>query len=577
MRRTLYAALFATALASSLAACSADQPAQTAAAPTVAAPAPSVPLATTTSPDAAPESTSSMDAAPNAKSFGGPARAATSEAPPKTAPHATRWVSRVPQPKVGPVHTARRRNLDLSESGCGNPKTTEELVKLVAPTPSGLADNDLPAFCAQAAPGIQVFQVRPGRDTAVVGQRGTRLVIPARAFDVLASSGPVQLEMREFYSTADIVLAGLGTRSDLGVLETGGMLHLHATANGQPIRLRPGGQLLVQLPTRVLLPGMRLYEGVVVGKGLDWHLPAPATRKPVANVAKLGKGDRWPRVVKGNGTLQPEFDRLVPVSYADLTRLAHRRAAGKDERRERRYIGRNKHLRIGHILRLSVVVDSTGIVRKASLLQGDSLVGKPIAAAALLLTRLHPASYLIGKVRRPVAARGELRVLYTRAGQRLLSLEWQWLAKPAFMNQAAQQRRAEFARQFSSKDSTQLTLYDGLYYELVAGGLGWINCDRLLDPGPRIEFAVQASAPATVVSLVFKGQRSILASSRTEGNTAVFEQVPSGQPATIVALRREKGITYLATTAVRLGQATPPDLQFRPVTLDELRAELAKL
>jgi len=137
--------------------------------------------------------------------------------------------------------------------------------------------------------------------------------------------------------------------------------------------------------------------------------------------------------------------------------------------------------------------------------------------------------------------------------------------------------RAEFARQFKSKKSAPLTLDGGLYYELVAGGLGWINCDRLLDPGPRIEFAVQAPTPATVVSLVFKGQRSILASSRTEGSSAVFEQVPSGQAATIVALRREKGITYLATTAVSLGQAAPLDLQFRPVTLEQLRTELASL
>jgi hypothetical protein len=88
---------------------------------------------------------------------------------------------------------------------------------------------------------------------------------------------------------------------------------------------------------------------------------------------------------------------------------------------------------------------------------------------------------------------------------------------------------------------------------------------------------VQAPAPATVVSLVFKGQRSILASSRTEGSAAVFERVPSGQAATIVALRREKGITYLATTGVNLGQTTPPDLQFHPVSLERLRTELASL
>jgi hypothetical protein len=120
----------------------------------------------------------------------------------------------------------------------------------------------LQAFCAQAAPALQVFRVRAGRDTILVGQQGTRLVVPARAFDVPASSGPVELRLREFYSIPDIVLAGLGTRAGLDLLETGGMLHLDAAADGQTVHLRPNMQVLVQLPTKQQQPGMQLFEGV---------------------------------------------------------------------------------------------------------------------------------------------------------------------------------------------------------------------------------------------------------------------------------------------------------------------------
>ena len=140
----------------------------------------------------------------------------------------------------------------------------------------------------------------------------------------------------------------------------------------------------------------------------------------------------------------------------------------------------------------------------------------------------------------------------------------------------AQRGRTEFARQFDRAGST-LTLSSGLYYELAAGGLGWINCDRLLESGPRILFTVQAPDPATVVSLVFKGPRSILANSRTEGGAAFFEQVPAVVAATVVALRRENGITYLATSGVNLGKVVRPALEFRPVSLEQLRSELAAL
>ncbi|RZK55993.1 MAG: hypothetical protein EOO59_10145 [Hymenobacter sp.] len=173
---------------------------------------------------------------------------------------------------------------------------------------------------------------------------------------------------------------------------------------------------------------------------------------------------------------------------------------------------------------------------------------------------------------------GSFVVLYARSGQRLVGFHWDLLDKhlQEEMALAAQRRRALFARQFTSQ-STPLTLDDGLYYELVAGGLGWINCDRLLEPGPRIEYAVSTPDTATVVSLVFKGQRSILASSRLAGGAAVFEQVPAGAAATVVALRREKGITYLATSGVSLSEAAKPTLEFHPVTLEQLRTELAQL
>ena len=604
MRRTLYAALFATALAGSLAACSSEQPAQTAAAPSIAAPAPPVPPATTTSPNAAPKITSPVATAPNAKALGKSPKAAVLEATPKAAPHTTRWVSRGPQPKIDLANTAGQRAPDLGEPSGGNLKTTEELAEQAAPTPPTAADNDLPAFCAQAAPGIQVFQLQPSRDTVVVGQRGTRLVIPARAFEVPANSGPVRLEMREFYSTADIVLAGLGTRSDLGVLETGGMLHLYAAANGQTIGLRPDKQLLVQLPTPRQLPGMQLYEGVSndASHAPDWQLPGTGLDKMRPEAGELAsstrgrarkalghwvtlhppKSTRWPRFEYDRDTFLKEFERLMPNTKADQALLRRKRHIGKDEQRTLRELSLENKTAIRHAIVLDVVVDSTGTLLLPQQLLGDSVLGQKVLAAVRQLPAQRPASFvsrLPHGGRTISTARGSFVVLYTRAGQRRIGFVWDLLDKHLReeMVLEAQRRRAAFARQFTNKTSTPLTLDDGLYYELVAGGLGWINCDRLLDPGPRIEFAVQAPTPATVVSLVFKGQRSILASSRTDGNTAVFEQVPSGQPATIVALRRENGITYLATTAVSLGQATPPDLQFHPVTLDELRTELASL
>lgn len=587
MHRTLYHALTAATLAGTLAACSTDQAGQTAALPTPPAVAPATP--------AAPAGTASVAAGPQATTkptAEAPAsRLATSKAPRNAAAKPVakpkRWVSQAPVPSLaeGPPE------LSLS---CGGLETDAE--RAIKEAKRAAAAIDLPTFCTQSAPGVQVYQVRAGRDTVLLGQQGTRLVIPGRAFEVPANSGPVRLELREFYTTADIILAGLGTRSGQSMLETGGMLHLYAAANGETVHLRPGMQILVQLPTQQQLPGMRFYEGVSAdaNHAPDWQLPgtgssgvlvnSPATsRAALQEWAKLHppKKPHWPAFAKGNETLLKEFDRLMPASKADQAWLRRKRTIAKGEQQMLKELSRENHTAIRHAILLDVAVDSTGALQKSELVLGDSVLGAKVLAAVRQLPMQQPASYISRLPRRgrtTSAAQGVFSVLYARSGKQLVGFQWLLMDKQFQEELAieAQRSRAVFAKQFNSA-TTPLTLSSGLYYELTAGGLGWINCDRLLEPGPRTQFAVQAPDANTVVSLVFKGQRSILPSSRFEGSAAVFEQVPTGAAATVVALRRESGVTYLATSGVSLGQATPPALSFHPVSLEQLRSELAAL
>jgi len=593
MQSNIYALLTGVLLAGAVAGCSSDHQPETAKSPAAAEP----PAPTASLPPVAAALTT-----PGSIALPTPRRDVTRKANSNSAlapARPPRWVAKtlaisatlragkqrlVSTEEVGPMTQPE----DVNEAQ----RVAEKLGALAGSAPDS-TDNNLQAFCAKAAPAVQVFRVRVGRDTVLVGQQGTRLVVPALAFDVPASSGPVELRMREFYSIPDIVLAGLGTRAGLDLLETGGMLHLYAAADGRTVDLRPGMQILVQLPTKQQQPGMQLFEGVSndASHAPDWQLPANSN--PTSSRANLGKwvalhppkSPRWPRLDMNEKAFLKEFERLMPDSKTDQARLRRKRTVLKEERLLLKALSEENHTAIRHAIIFDVVVDSAGTLLPPRRVAGDSVLGEQALAALKQLPALHAASFMstLPHGRRTVStARGVFSVLYARSGRRLVGFSWQLMDKHLNEELAkeGQRRRAEFARQFNSKgkdSATPLTLDGGLYYELMAGGLGWINCDRLLDPGPRIEYAVQAPVPATVVSLVFKGQRSILASSRTDGSTAIFEQVPSGQAATIVALRREKGITYLATTGVSLGQATPPDLQFRPVTLEQLRTELASL
>ncbi|WP_460503548.1 hypothetical protein, partial [Hymenobacter agri] len=147
--------------------------------------------------------------------------------------------------------------------------------------------GSLQDFLLAGLPGPQEFVVRPGRDTLLIGQQGTQLFVPADAWDVPLTSGPVRLQLREFYTTPDIILAGLGTMSSGRLLETGGMIHVSATNDaGRPVALQAGRRLGLRMPAKELKPGMRLFRGEAVGRrSPNWVLDSLAQTTAAAGGA----------------------------------------------------------------------------------------------------------------------------------------------------------------------------------------------------------------------------------------------------------------------------------------------------
>ena len=69
------------------------------------------------------------------------------------------------------------------------------------------------------------------RDTVIEASEGTTMEIPANAFVIKGTeelAKNVNLQLSEYYSTSDILLANLSTTSNGHMLETAGMLHITA-------------------------------------------------------------------------------------------------------------------------------------------------------------------------------------------------------------------------------------------------------------------------------------------------------------------------------------------------------------
>jgi hypothetical protein len=104
--------------------------------------------------------------------------------------------------------------------------------------------------------------------------------------------------------------------------------------------------------------------------------------------------------------------------------------------------------------------------------------------------------------------------------------------------------------------------------------LQWINCDRYLGPGPLITFGVRTPQAGAVVTLLFQNFRSVLSGVPVSAFKTDFRNVPLGRRVVIVAIRRENGVTYLATRTASMGPLELNLLSFYPVTMAELRTAL---
>ena len=515
---------------------------------------------------------------------------------------------------------------------------------------------ELRRFLEAGLPAPQTFAIRPGRDTLVTGPQGTQLLVPARAWALPDSTAVVQLTLREFYTMADMVLAGLSTTSGPQLLETGGMLHISATANGLPVALRPGAFVHLRMPAKEKKPGMQLFEGALTGpdQALDWQLPqppAPSRDGALGTLdSPLGKlwgvrtnarhnGHRlrhrrvrdrthssWPDYEGGDKQLLKDLGLLIDYADATRTRLRRTRRITRAENNKLIDASKQAKQRILRIVQVKFVLDTTGVVSQAQAETDDATTDKQLnkdvlAAIAQLNGWNEPAvqrEYPSTQARKLVAvdAARYLTVLFPEKGpvvvkmgkwgnetrrlaelsreqQRLFAVQKQHATdsvyrarRPYYDSLAAvgwrlarERAAAELARikgQFTDTARTNIS-EAGVYEEFSAQKLAWINADRFSSAAPLLTLGVNPGQPGAVVKIIFRKMRGVINGQQYAPDKLLFNGVPRAAAVTLVALRRENGITYLATRDVKAEALLYAGLVYRPVTMAELRAELARL
>ena len=140
------------------------------------------------------------------------------------------------------------------------------------------SSEDDSSFASKYLP-IQKFALDNQKDTVIETKNGIMFFIPANACvdeNNVVVNDKVEFQIQEALKPADIILAGLETRTNGAALETAGMFKLTANANGKPLKLNPKKKITTQIPTKKRNPNMQLYSGVVDKKGnINWVNPKP--------------------------------------------------------------------------------------------------------------------------------------------------------------------------------------------------------------------------------------------------------------------------------------------------------------
>lgn len=122
----------------------------------------------------------------------------------------------------------------------------------------------------------QIFTINTETDTVLVGKSGTVIRVYKNTFvdnDGKQIKGQINLELKEFFKSSDIVLANLTTVSNGNKLQTGGMIFLNATLGGEQLKIANNGAVGIIMPTDSVRNNMQVFTGIQDSLGINWIEP----------------------------------------------------------------------------------------------------------------------------------------------------------------------------------------------------------------------------------------------------------------------------------------------------------------
>lgn len=427
-----------------------------------------------------------------------------------------------------------------------NPGTTNFIDKKnqvfeIRKTPDAVADNSetqpstsLETDLKQIEKGFQDFVINSNADTTLFCKEGTVLKISRSAFLIASTSvevkGMVTFQVKEFYEISDILSAGLTTQSNGNILETGGMLFIQATADGQLCKLKDNSPIEISFPFAEKKDGMLLFNGSWKDQRINWELLPTKEDDQVKDIEDFEVMAEFP-----GGA-----DALRKFMYKNI-------------------VSPDSLIDISGLVQLQFVIDETGKVRSVNFMNRSHQGFKDVVLNTFSkMPRWKPAK------------RNGLPVRSTYFQTIRFCSDEGNINDTIFKN--------EFEATVNDTNINKVKTADISQYIFSTSKLGWINCDRFYNsPKPRTDLYVDCGHYTELdIKLVFHSFKAILDNFPSK-TASKFQNIPGDEAITVVVVKKINDDTFISLTESNTNLGSINNLAFEKVTMEKLKQKLEQL
>jgi len=385
----------------------------------------------------------------------------------------------------------------------------------------------------------QVFNISNTKDEVIRCAGGLIIKVNANSFEFAGGKGKepadVKIDVKECSRTSDMLLADLSTTSDKKLLETGGMLLIDATSENKKLKLKENTSLKVMFPVKDDNKDMKIFNGSRGTKGdVVWKL---AKQPDNLNKARI--------------YLHPE----VQAGSTDMKSFLKKNIGFPESAIEKDVQG---------FVFIGCIVTEKGKIEDPRVLQG---IGFGCDEEALRVVKLIPGLNPARQKGKPVRSLSVIPVEFVLPGKSLGDN-----MKPDFSGKLVKKYADYKDRIITEANKEELD-----YYVFNSDQLGWINCDRFFDLEDKTNLIVnQKPAEDLQIKIVFDKIKSIM--NGTPGKEFyTFSDIPIGEEITIIGLKIQDNQPQLAYKKTKIARDMAVDLDFKPITTQDLKNKLEAL